>query len=156
MKPNESLFMAHLESAPFLAGCDSGKWGLHGTFDPSSSPCPVLWVRADKRVLAEGKIYLRFNIDNYPQLAPTACPWDIKTNAKLAPAQWPKGGSISTVFNPAWKDHALYAPCDRIAMEGHDGWKTLSSQWWWQPSFTVVRYLEFVHVCLNPADHETA
>jgi len=154
MNPNESLFKTHLESAPFLAGCDSGKWGVHGSLEITDGPFPVLWVRADKRILPNGRIYLRFTIDNYPQLAPTGCPWDISTNAKLALALWPKGGAISTVFNPAWNDHALYAPCDRLAMQGHDAWRALSPQWWWQPTFTIIKYLEFVHVCLNPADHE--
>ena len=116
---------------------------------------PDTLVRSDKRIQPNGRIYLRFNIDNYPQLAPTGCPWEIDTNAKLAPALWPKGGAISTVFNPSWNDHALYAPCDRLAMQGHEAWRTLSPQWWWQPTFTIIKYLEFVHVCLNPADHET-
>lgn len=154
MKPDESLFRVHLESAPFLAGCDSGKWGLHGTADTTVGAFPVLWVRADKRVVPEGRVYLRFTIDNYPQLAPTACPWDINANTKLAIARWPKGGPVSVVFNPAWNNNALYSPCDRVALAGHEAWKSLSPQWYWQPTFTVVKYLEFVHVCLNPADHE--
>jgi hypothetical protein len=156
MKPNESLFKAHLESAAFLAGSDAAKWGIHGTMDKIDLAFPVLWVRADKRVLVDAKIYLRFTIDNYPQSAPTGCPWDVNAHAKLPTAQWPKGGTISAVFNPAWNDHALYAPCDRVAMEGHEAWKTSSSQWWWQPTFTIVNYLEFVHVCLNPADYENS
>ena len=156
MKPNESLFKNHLESAPFLAGCDSGKWGLHGSLEAIDIAFPILWVRADKRVLPGGKLYLRYTIDNYPQLAPSGCPWDISANAKLAPALWPKGGTISTIFNPSWNDHALYAPCDRLAMQGHEAWRTLAPQWWWQPTSTIVKYLEFVHVCLNPADHENS
>jgi hypothetical protein len=156
MKPNESLFKTHLESPIFLSGRDSGRWGLYGSMESIDLAAPVLWVRADKRFAPDQRIFLRFDIQNYPQLAPTGCPWDVRLNAKLAPALWPRGGHVSTVFNPAWNDHALYAPCDRLAMQGHDVWKSVSAQWWWQPTFTVVKYLEFVHVCLNPADHENS
>ena len=149
------MLKTHLEAASFLAGVDCGKWGVHSSFDEIDLTHPVIWIRSDNRVVPDGRVHLRFDSENYPQQAPTACPWDMKTNAKLASALWPKGANVSTVFNPAWKDHALYAPCDRLAMEGHDAWKALSPQWWWQPRFTIVTYLEFVYVCLNPADYES-
>lgn len=153
MKPNESLLKAHLEGAAFLAGVDCGRWGLHSVADLTF---PVIWVRGDRRLVQAGRVYLRFDTSEYPQQAPTACPWDITTNEKLAPGLWPKGASAATVFNPAWNASALYAPCDRVAMKGHEAnWKGLCPQWWWQPTFTIVVYLEFVHVCLNPADHES-
>lgn len=154
MKPNETMLKAHLESAPFLAGVDCGKWGLFDAPEAMNLTNPIFWVRGDKRTLQEGRVHLRFNTENYPQQAPTACPWDVATNAILATQSWPKGAHASIVFNPGWKADALYAPCDRIAMQGHEGWKNLCPQWWWEPSFTIVRYLEFIYVCLNPADHE--
>lgn len=154
MKPNETLLMAHLGSAPFLAGVDSGKWGLHGTPETVNLSFPVIWVRGDKRFVPEGRVHLRFDTADYSQQAPTACPWDVKENRQLAPVLWPRGDGVSVVFNPAWNAGALYAPCDRVAMQGHDTWRGLCPQWWWQSSFTIVRYLEFVYACLNPADHE--
>jgi hypothetical protein len=154
MKPNETLLRAHLESAPFLAGADSGKWGLHETLETVNLSLPVIWIRGDKRFVQEGRVHLRFDTVGYTQQAPTACPWDVSGNCKLAPALWPRGDGVSVVFNPAWKDDALYAPCDRVAMQGHETWSSLCPQWWWQPSFTIVRYLEFIYACLNPADHE--
>ena len=150
MKPSESLLKAHLESAPFLAGVDRRKWGLEAAADLTF---PVIWVRADKRLVPVGRVHLRFDTNGYPQQAPTACPWDVTTNARLAPALWPKGDGAATVFNPAWNVGALYAPCDRVAMQGHDVWRGLCPQWWWQPTFTILVYLEFVHVRLNPADY---
>lgn len=154
MKPNESLLKAHLESAPFLAGADRGKWGLFGEIESLDLTNPIIWVRADKRMVPDGRLHLRFNTDNYPQQAPTACPWDVKSNGKLAPSLWPKGGNASSVFNPAWRDHALYAPCDRLAMINHETWRSQSPQWWWQADFTITKYLDFTHLCLNPADYE--
>jgi hypothetical protein len=154
MKPNENSLKTHLNDAPFLAGADCGKWGLFGGFETVDLTWPIFWVRSDKRIIQDGRIHRRFNTENYPQQATTACPWDINTNMKLGPTLWPKGPSVATVFNPMWKNDALYAPCDRVAMQGHDVWKVLCPQWWWQPSSTIVTYLEFVYVCLNPADYE--
>jgi hypothetical protein len=154
MKPNESILRAHLEGPAFAAGAEAGKWGSLGALDTINLTVPVFWVRSDKRIVAAGRIHLKFNTENYPQVAPTACPWDVSSNSILAPSSWPRGPQASTVFNPTWKSDALYAPCDRVAMQGHDAWKNLCPQWWWVPTFTIVRYLEFVYVCLNPADYE--
>src|SRR5579872_77481 len=130
MKPNETMLKAHLEGAPFLDGVDRGKWELMGEPDKIDLTWPVIWVRADKRLLQVGRVHLRFNTENYPQLAPTACPWDVEKNTPLASALWPKGGQASEVFNPSWNSAALYAPCDRVAMQGHDQWRALSAKWW--------------------------
>jgi hypothetical protein len=151
MNPDESILNSHLDAAPFQSGKDAGKWGL---YDKTGWPNPIFWVQADPRFLPAGRIYLRFNLQQYPQCAPTACPWDTEKNSRLESPQWPRGsGNISTVFNPNWNPNALYAPCDRIAMQGHEAWIQKHPQWWWQSSFTIVRYLEFVHQCLNP-NHE--
>jgi len=63
----------------------------------------------------------------------------------------PKGlGNVTKVFNPEWNNGvALYAPCDRMAMPGHESWKPQFPNVWWQPGFTIVVYLDFVHSCLN-------
>jgi hypothetical protein len=58
MKPNESLLKVHLEGAPFLAGVDSGRWGLHSSADLTF---PVVWVRGDIRLVQAGRVYLRFD-----------------------------------------------------------------------------------------------
>ncbi len=75
-------------------------------------------------------------------------------NSGLDYARWPKGpGNVSSVFNPNWPQlnsaTALYAPCDRAAMPGHEGWKEQFPCVWWQPEFTIVVYLEFIHSILN-------
>jgi len=155
MKPDQQLFACHLMEAPFLAGVDSGKWGLHGESAEIIWPTPIIWIEADKRFVPSGRIYLKVNMENYSAVGPTACPWDVGKNAGLENSLWPKGpGNISAVFNPGWKNYALYAPCDRIAMEGHEAWKAQFPRWWWQSTFTFVTYLEFVHRCLNPNDHD--
>lgn len=156
MKPDESLFRAHLEEAPFQSGVDSAKWGLHGETKEIVWPNPILWVGADIKILPAGKIFLRFTVDDYPAVAPTACPWDTAKNARLENALWPKlSGKFAKVFRHDWniKD-ALYAPCDRRAMTNHDQWKQQFPLWWWQAHFTIIKYLGFIHLCLNPIHNE--
>jgi hypothetical protein len=82
--------MAHLEGAPFQSGVDAGKWGLPGATTDIVWPHPVIWVVADLKIVPQGKVFLRFAVDNYPSLAPTACPWDIKINTKLADNLYPR------------------------------------------------------------------
>jgi len=156
MKPDESLFKTHLEEAPFQSGCDAGKWGLVGEAKDIIWPNATLWVRADVLIVPFGKIYLRFTLDGYPAFAPTACPWDIERNGRLEDGLWPKiPGKFMRVFRLDWQfKAALYAPCDRIAMAGHEPWRQQFPHWWWQSHFTIVRYLEFVHMCLNPIRYD--
>jgi len=152
MKPDECILKSHLEEAPFLAGVDAGKWALCGEAEAIVWPMPIFWIRADQAVLPAGRIFLRFNMENYPQIAPTACPWNAEKNIRLEFALWPKGpGNIAAVFNPNWNGGtALYAPCDRMAMAGHDAWQAKFPEWWWQSHFTIAKYLEFIHKCTNP------
>ena len=151
MTPDECLFRTHLEEVSFFSGVDRRRWDLAGDIQAIKWPCPIFWVQAAPRLMPDGRIFLKFNLENYPQIAPTSCPWDITQDCKLPHTSWPKGsGNVSAVFNPAWNGGtALYAPCDRIAMQGHEPWQNIFPQWWWRSNFTIVKYLEFVHQCLN-------
>jgi hypothetical protein len=154
MSPDECSLKSHLIEAPFLSGVDAGKWGLCGEIEAIVWPTAIFWVQSEHRFMPAGRIFLKFNLQQYPQNAPTACPWDNEKNTRLDSSLWPKiSGNMSGVFNPNWNPCALYAPCDRIAMQGHHPWREKFPLWWWQSNFTIVRYLEFVHQCLNPA-HE--
>jgi hypothetical protein len=152
MKPDESLLKTHLGEAPYLSGCDAGKWGLVGTVEEIAWPHAVFWVKADERFVASGRIDLRFTLDGYPRSAPTSCPWNIETNSQLEGDKYPRvPGKFTRVFRTDWESgSALYAPCDRRAMTGHEPWKQQFPFWWWEAHFTIVKYLEFVHMVLNP------
>lgn len=155
MKPDEALFRAHLDEAAFRSGLDRGRWGAPAGEPRIEWPYCILWVQSETRYAASDRIDLRFNLDGYPTNAPNAEPWDVEKNAPLASENWPQGpGNVSKVFNPTWKSTALYAPCDRVAMVGHDPWKTDHAYWWWTPDRSITHYLEFVHRCLNPCDYE--
>jgi hypothetical protein len=156
MKPDECLFKAHLGEAPFQSGADAGKWGLHDEVAQIVWPHPILWVDGAKTIVPAGRVYLRFTADGYSALAPTACPWSAEKNARLENGLWPKiPGKFAKVFRLDWNNGtALYAPCDRVAMSDHQQWKHQFPSWWWQPHFTIVKYLRIVHQCLNPLHHE--
>lgn len=153
--PDLSLFQSHLEEAPFIAGTEAGRWGLLPDEDFAQWPHCRIWVRSDPRFTADGCVVLRFNLDDYPAKAPTAQPWDAVANAPLPKERWPHGSAhVNAVFNPNWNTTALYMPCDRTAMSGHDGWKQTFAQWWWTPKHTITAYLTFVFRTLNPAADE--
>lgn len=151
MTPDEALFQAHIKETAFQSGVDRGRWGFANSEPPVKWPHKLLWVESDKRFASSGRVILRFTLDGYPNSAPTAAPWDLDKRKILSPNEWPKGeGNVSKVFNPGWNSTALYAPCDRVAMQGHDQWKTTLACWWWNADKTIAMYLEFVHRCLNP------
>lgn len=154
--PDQCLFKLHLEGAPFLAGVDAGQWGLVADDELSRWPYVRIWVRCAPRFAAADKVVLRVQADGYSALAPTSRPWDIEANAPLKAELWPKGpGNVSAVFNHGWNGGvALYAPCDRLAMPGHEPWQQKFPQWWWTPKHTIVEYLTFVFRCLNPVGNE--
>jgi len=156
MKPDQQLFIAHVEGAAFLSGADAGKWGLSGAAAEIVWPNALLWVAADTSLVSGGKVFLRFTLDNYPTSAPTACLWDPAKNARLAAELFPRlTGKFARVFRTDWNGgNSLYAPCDRMAMAGHEQWKQAHPYWWWTPEFTIVKYLSFVHHCLNPHRYE--
>ena len=59
------------------------------------------------------------------------------TNAVLAADQWPKGagGRVTSVFRTNWKGGtALYLPCDRVSIQGHDNWRTEMPSKIWRPA----------------------
>lgn len=163
MNPEEAIFRRHVAEAPFQSGLDRGQWGFHESLDQMVWPVVTLWVQTDEALVPTTKTYLRFDLSGYPLSAPTSRPWDAEKNQFLPPEKWPRGeGNVSKVFNPGWNSGiALYAPCDRAAMNGHETWRSQFPGVWWEPTLTIVAYLRFIHSVLNrqqyaKADLETA
>jgi hypothetical protein len=144
-----------VNEANFQIGIDEGMWGIvnHDEQYPSW-PFVIIWVKAKQKANAPDRYYFRFDLANYPVQAPTACPWNINTNNRLDNHLWPTGGRIvSFTFKPSWNPNALYAPCDRIAMTGHEPWKQQFPELWWRPHFKITVYLHFLHRLLNSTDY---
>ena len=61
---------------------------------------------------------------------------------------------MASVFRPNWKaGSALYLPCDRESIRGHDNWRNEMPSKIWDPAKGIVHYLELVHELLNSADY---
>jgi len=147
MSPDEKALRADLESGRFLAGEAKGRWRL----------ASIRWPNVQIGITAkdEREFVLRFNCAGYPQNPPTARLWDARRNAELKFSEWPHGGGrVSGVFNPNWKSGAaLYLPCDRAAIEGHDNWRQDHPAKIWNPTRGITQYVEIVHELLQSRDY---
>lgn len=132
----------HFASARFRSGAGRGRWSL----------IELTWPYAFVDVAARDgrRFVLRFDCTGYPEEAPTATVWDRTLGQVLAVSEWPRGGRVSQVFNPNWKNGtALYLPCDRESIAGHAPWLTQYSWLIWRPERGLVQYLEAVHEVLQ-------
>ena len=146
--PDERAFWADVNKPAFRLGQAEGRWRI----------LIVNWPFALISVTAkDGRQYvLRFDCSGYPQAPPTAGPWDAELKARLAFDRWPRsrGGRLGAVFRPNWKDGtALYLPCDRLSILGHDNWRTEMPSKIWRPAEGIVQYLELVHELLHCRDY---
>jgi hypothetical protein len=146
--PDERALRADLAKPAFRLGGVDGRWRLIG----------VLWPFVVVGVTAKDglEFALRLNCSGFPQTPPTGGPWDAARDAVLAADRWPrsKGGRVGAVFNPGWKGGtALYLPCDRESIAGHDNWRKEMPSKIWRPADGIVQYLELVHELLNSRDY---
>lgn len=148
MAPDEKALRADVAKPAFRAGAAEKRWQL----------LDIVWPHVFIAVTAkDAHVYtFRFDCTGFPASPPTAGPWDRARNAVLAPDLWPrsKGGRLGAVFNLGWKGGtALYLPCDRESIPGHDNWRTQMPSKIWRPSAGLVQYLELVHELLNCRDY---
>lgn len=142
MSENRRILEEHLVSARFLSGAAGGRWKL----------VELMWPNLFVEVVARDarRFVLRFECSGYPDHPPTATPWDRLRGQMLPPPHWPRGGRVSQVFNPGWKNGtALYLPCDREGIAGHPNWLTEYPWLIWKPARGLVQYLEAVHEILQ-------
>jgi len=146
--PDQRAFEADVAKAAFRLGEAEGHWRL----------IEINWPLTFIGVVAkDGQEYvLRLNCAGYPQVAPTGGPWDMKLNQILAFDLWPRGagGRVSAVFRTDWKSGtALYLPCDRESLVGHDNWRREMPSKIWRPVDGIVQYLEIVYELLQSRDY---
>ncbi|WP_211187167.1 DUF7665 family protein [Neoroseomonas marina] len=137
-----------MTKAAFRLGAVEGRWRHIRT----AWPYALIGVMAK-----DGREYvLRLNCAGYPQAPPTGGPWDPARDRVLSPDLWPRGqgGRVSAVFRTDWKEGtALYLPCDRESIEGHDTWRHEMPSKIWRPADGVVQYLELVYELLHSRDY---
>jgi hypothetical protein len=149
--PDERVFRAHLDAGPFQSGVDRGRWRLLSVAWPHA----VIAISAAERPGGPVEYALRFECTNYPQSPPTAQLWDVACDAPLKPALWPGGRTrVPLAFNPGWKGgQCLYLPCDRLSIEGHDGWRSQHPAMIWSPAGDITQYLRIVYELLTSSDY---
>jgi hypothetical protein len=156
MNPAQYLFISHLESGAFQVGLAKGMWGnLDLDLGCPTWPIAYLWVAAAAKPECPDRYTFRFDLTGYSAIAPTALPWEMEKSMQLAADRWPKGQShIPVIFNPLWRGRSLYAPCDRGAeLPGHPAWKTAHPEYYWQSTFTIVKYLQFLYEILHSHEY---
>jgi hypothetical protein len=146
--PDERAFRADIGKPAFRLAEAEGRWRLVGIAWPHAL---IALTAADRR-----EYVLRLECRDYPQAPPTGGPWDVSRDSILPFDHWPcsKGGRVGTVFRPNWKGGtALYLPCDRESITGHDNWRREMPSKIWRPAAGINQYLELVHELLNCADY---
>lgn len=148
MAPDEKAFRADVAKPAFRSGVADERWRV----------IAIAWPYVLTAITAKDRLeyVLRFNCSGYPATPSTAGLWDIERNTVLAPDLWPQsaGGRLGAVFNSGWKGGtALYLPCDRESIAGHDSWRTQMPSKIWRPSLGIVQYLELVHELLHSRDY---
>lgn len=154
MLPDERAFRAHVARGRFQAGTDRGDWRI----DRDEWPHPLISVAAPERQGGPEGFVFRFDLNQYPSVAPTSQPWDAERDAPLAAELWPAGtGRVSIVFNPGWAPEtirALYHPIDRRSLVGHDSWRTQDPGSIWDPSrMDIVDYLQVIYELLHSPEY---
>lgn len=151
MRPDERVFRAHLEKGPFQSGLERGRWRLISI----NWPFALIAISAAPRPNAPDEYVLRFDLTNYPQSPPTARPWNPERNTPLEDRRRPHGKSrVPKAFRTDWKNGiALYLPCDREAISGHDAWRHQHPSMLWKTDGDITQYLRIVHELLNSSDY---
>ena len=149
--PDRLMLEQDLAASAFRCGEIQGQWRLVATH----WPYVIIAIAAAERPGAPSEFGFRFECSGYRQRAPTAQPWDLEQDGKLAAAKWPAGKSIvPSVFRPDWKEgQCLYLPCYRRSIEGHDDWHHKYPSRLWQPQRGIVCYLEQIYDLLNQSDY---
>jgi len=150
MAPDEQSLRADLASARFLSGEDRNRWQF------KKLEWPFVYINVIARDRRE--YTLRLDCSGFPTTPPTGTFWDPATNSKLSFDKWPQGGErLQLAFKPGWKSgDALYIPCDRESIVGHDCWFAQYPQLIWNPAKGISHYLEVVHELLQSRDYTCA
>ena len=151
--PDERTFREHVKAGAFLRGQVRGRWRLIKLAWPHA----VIAVSAAPRAGSPNEYGFRFELSNYPQVPPTAQPWDLEHDQGLATTRWPTGPRrLAYAFRPEWNAQAIYIPCDRLAIQGHDPWITQHPSMIWKSTGDITQYLSIIHELLNSGDYTGA
>lgn len=151
LDPDERVFRTHVDEGAFQSGIDRGRWRL----ERIAWPYALCSVAAAPRPGAPNEYAFRFQLDNYPADAPIGRCWNHLLDVPLEFTKRPSGaGRVELAFRTNWKsDSCLYLACDRIALVGHDGWRTQYPSLVWTASSDITLYLRTLHDLLHSRDY---
>jgi hypothetical protein len=154
MRLDQASFEEHVATWQFQDGVARGFWDT-APRDDVKWPHAIIWIDLPQRTRSPDKLFLRFNLQDYPSKAPTAVPWDMERNLKLEFDKWPKGGGDVAQMFRNWEGAvALYAPWDRFTVERHDAnWLKNYLGFEWNSSRTIVHYLRLTREVLHSDDY---
>jgi len=143
---DQAKLLEHLEQAAFLMGEMDSRWRLREVSWP--------FIFVDIRAKDDCEFTLRLQCDGYPA-PPTGAFWDPLSNSWLPASRWPRTGArFGVALRADWHGGtALYIPCDRNGIAGHEQWLQLHPAWCWDPAIGVARYLDVVWSMLNGDDY---
>lgn len=156
ISPDERCFHEHIQGGRFRLGVEDGKWRLVSTH-LVDWPKRIFAVRAAPRENAPTEYIFRFDLEKYPNQAPTAQPWDADHEGPLPHGKWPRGSDnsrVAQVFRPEWNDTALYLPCDRIAIPGHPNWLSQHRRYLWSADKDISFFLSILYDLLNSPNYQ--
>ena len=162
LPPDQRLFEADLQSAPYRIGVTKGRWAqaeAEALPDGAAWPKVFFWMATAPRASAPDRFYVGLDVSGYPGVAPTGAFWDPVKKTPLEFAKWPKGKPSSrfamifrtTGFNGCGR--AFYHPYDRVATQGHAEWPQQQPHLIWSNSHTIVDYLEEFQSLFTSGDY---
>ena len=147
---DEKVFREHISAGPFQSGEANGRWRLLDI----NWPQVFIVIVAAERDNAPSEYTFRFDCCDYPATSPTAQPWDWVQQSPLSHDKWPGGsGRVQVAFNPGWNDQALYLPCDRLALIGHENWRTQHPDMIWSRDKDITFYLRIIYDLLHSSTY---
>lgn len=154
MRLDRACFEEHIAARPFQDGVARGYWDT-APRDDVEWPNAILWIGLPPRPNSPEKLFLRFDLQDYPSKGPTAVPWEVEKNVKLEFTKWPKGnGDVSKMFRDWEGAVALYAPWDRFTVEKHAAnWLKNYPGFEWNVARTIVHYLRLTREVLHSDEY---
>ena len=139
--PIQIRFERDLRSAGVETGVDAGQWRV------IAFTWPTLTVAIS--LGNDIEVGMQLDVEDYPVEAPAGRAWDLEADTPLPSAQWPMtGGALEVFRTEGWNDAHLGAPylgCDRRALKGHPNWPIEHPDRCWNPTRTIVFYLQELH-----------
>jgi hypothetical protein len=148
--PDERALAEDLRGASFQAGAEADHWRLISV----DWPVALVAVSAAPRPNAPTEFIVRFDLTGYPHAAPTGGLWDVSAGNFMGASGRPRGERAGQIFRHDWeKGQAMYAPWDRVALQGHGDWSRQYPRSAWHAQRDLAFVLANVFEVLNADDY---